>query len=188
MRKTLLAVCALLLAFASASAQTSAPAKARVAEIKKIYANAKASIARADSMKTDGLPRNDLVVTGDYMVAGAGPCTDVTHSYFAGDYDEDLERQFYQPYFITHSYNVAANKFYQEFLFDEEGNLVFYYEKDGSEDNETRFYFGSEEEGADDDGLVHEITKGSRTIDPVFAVRYGYELTNAFNFLMNREF
>ena len=189
MRKTFLTLCALLLAFGSANAQTSEAAKKRVAEIREMYANAQAQIAQADTLKAeDGLPRNDMMVTSDYMVAGAGPCTEVTHYYFDGDYDEDLDRQFYRPYLILHNYNVAANKFYQEFLFDENGDLVFYYEKDSGENNETRFYFGSPEQGANDEGLVQEITKGTRTIEPPFAIRYGDELTNAFNYLMNREF
>ena len=188
MMKTIFALCALLLAAIPAGAQTSAAAKNRVAEIRKLYEDAQARIAFADTMKTDGLPRNDMVVTGDYMVAGAGPCTDVTHYYFDGDFDEEASQEIFKPYFITHRYNVAATKFYQEFLFDDKGDLVFYYEKETSENNETRFYFGSQEQGADDEGLIHEITKGTRTIEPSFAIRYGDELLNAFNYLMNREF
>ena len=189
MKRSFIIICALLAAAVGASAQTSAAAKKRVAEIREMYAVAQADIARADTMKMeDRLPRNDMVVTSDYMVAGAGPCTEVTHYYFTGDYDENLDRDYFVPYFIMHKHEVASNTFYQEFLYDENGDLVFYYEKDISENNETRFYFGSQEQGANDEGLVHEIIKNSRTIEPPFAVRYSYELLNAFNNLMNREF
>ena len=49
-------------------------------------------------------------------------------------------------------------------------------------------YFGSEAQGAGEEGLVHEINSSSRTMEPSFASRVGYELTNAFHLLMNREF
>lgn len=163
---------------------------ARVAEIRKMYTQAKQDIANGQKMAKEGHPANETVVNSNYMVPGSGPGKTVTHYYYTLQEDENLGRFFFTPYFITNSYNVAAHKYYQEFLFDKEGSLVFYYEKNNQsgKDEETRFYFGNEQQGADDDGLVQEINSGSRTIEPPFACRIGNELTNAFHFLMNREF
>jgi hypothetical protein len=63
--------------------------------------------------------------------------------------------------------------------------LIFYYEK--NEGNETRFYFGKEDE-VNDEGLVHEINTSHRVMEPPFACRVGGELMHAFHLLMNREF
>ena len=181
------ALCCLL----TAGAQSSPAAKARVAEIRKMYTQAKEDITNGQKMAKEGIPANETVVNSDYMLPGSGPAKCVTHYYFKLQYDEDISRYYFTPYFITNSYNVAAHKYYQEFLYDKAGDLVFYYEKNNQsgKDEETRLYFGSEAQGAGDEGLVHEInSSGSRTMEPTFATRVGYELTNAFNNLMNREF
>ena len=81
-------------------------------------------------------------------------------------------------YFMVRKYNVGARDYYQEFLFDE-GKLIFYFEKSGT--SETRYYWGP-------DGLAKEDIKGERLSDEVMASRLSYELLNAFNLLMNREF
>ena len=122
---------------------------------------------------------DETVVTSNYMAAGAGPVKDVTHYYYSGDFDENLGREFYSVYFMTRKYNVGAVDYYQEFLFDDEGSLIFYFEKSGT--NETRYYWGP-------DGLVKEDVKGERLMDEVFAMRLSYELKNAYSLLMNREF
>lgn len=190
MRRTLLVMigfCCLL----TAGAQSSPQAKARVAEIRKLYGQAKQDIANSQKMEQEGLPPNETVVNSNYMMPGSGPGKCVTHYYYTLDYEEEADRYLFNPYLITNSYNIAAHKYYQEFLFDNEGNLVFYYEKNNQsgQDAETRLYFGSEKQGAGEEGLVHEInSNGSRTMEPPFACRVGYELMNAFNNLMNREF
>lgn len=125
------------------------------------------------------LPPNQTVVTSNYMAAGAGPVNDVTTYFYLGDYDEDLNRQIYAVNFIVRKYNVGATEFYQEFLFDEDGILIFYFEK--SDKDETRYYWGYNE-------LVKEDVKGECLTDEVNAYRLSQELLNAFNLLMNREF
>ena len=178
---TATALCCLL----TASAQSSPAGKARVAEIRKMYAEAKKSIETSQKLAKEGLPSNETVVDSNYMLPGSGPGKCVTHYYYSLEFDETLGRYFFKPYFVTNSYNVAVNKYYQEFLYDDEGNLVFYYEK--NDGNETRLYFGSEGQGGTD-GLVHEINSNGRTAEPWLAHRIGDELTSAFHFLMNREF
>ena len=174
----------------TAGAQSSPAAKARVAEIRKLYTQAKQDIANSQKLAKEGTPANETVVNSNYMLPGSGPGKCTTHYYYTLQEDENLGRYFFTPYFITNSYNVAAHTYYQEFLYDKEGDLVFYYEKNNQsgKDEETRLYFGSEAQGAGEEGLVHEINSGSRTMEPAFASRVGNELTNAFYLLMNREF
>jgi hypothetical protein len=170
-------------------AQSTPVTKARVAEIRKLYTQAKQDIANAQKKAKEGAPANETVVNSNYMLPGNGPGKCATHYYYTLKEDENLGRFFFTPYFITNSYNVAAHKYYQEFLYDKEGNLVFYYEKNNQsgKDEETRFYFA--QDGLDtEEGLVYEINTGSRQMEPPFVYRLGSELLNAFHFLMNREF
>ena len=122
---------------------------------------------------------DETVVTSNYMAAGAGPIKDVTHYFYDGDFDEDLGMQRYTPYFIVRKYNVGAKDYYQEFLFGNDGSLIFFFEKSGTD--ETRYYWGAEE-------LAKEDIKGERLSDEVIATRLSQELKNAFDLLMNREF
>ena len=50
-----------------------------------------------------------------------------------------------------------------------------------SENDETRYYWGP-------NNFFHEVIKGQKQMDEVFATRLAQELTSAFNNLMNREF
>ena len=108
---------------------------AQVAKIRKMYAQAKETMAQK---KKAELPPDETVVTSNYMAAGAGPIKDVTHYFYSGDFDETLGNQYYTPYFITRKYNVGAREYYEEFLFDK-GSLVFYFNK--SQNDETRYYW-----------------------------------------------
>ena len=147
-----------------------------VADIRKKYAQAK---ERIDVKKKAEVPPDETVVTSNYMAAGAGPIQDVTHYYYSGNFDEDLGREAYEVYFMERKYNVGAIDYYQEFLYDDEGKLIFYFEKSGA--NETCYYWGP-------DGLAKEDIKGERLTDEVMASRLSNELLIAFNLLMNREF
>ena len=169
-------ILACLLTVICAQAAQSQQDKDVVADIRKKYAQAK---ERQEYKKKAELPPDETVVTSSYMAAGAGPVNDVTHYYFSGDFDEELGREDYKVYFITRKYNVGARDYYQEFLFDDDGSLVFYFEKSGTD--ETRYYWSK-------DGLAKDDVKGERLTEEVFACRLSYELTNAFNLLMNREF
>ena len=148
---------------------------AQVANIRKMYAEAKEIIA---NKKKAEVPPDETVVTSNYMAPGAGPIKDVTHYFYSGEYDENLRNVYYTPYFITRSYNVGARDFYEEFLFDK-GSLVFYFSK--SQNDETRYYFGA-------GGFFHEVVKGEKQMDEVFASRLANDLVEAFHRLMNREY
>jgi hypothetical protein len=72
--------------------------------------------------------------------------TAVQFFYFSGQLDPETD-----PYLLTHelkkvkvTYNIAASAYYTiEYLYDENGDLVFYYwrEETAFEQNEKRFYF-----------------------------------------------
>lgn len=154
---------------------TSQAQNTRLAEIRKIYAEAKEIMA---NKKKAEVPLDETVVTSNYMAPGAGPIKDVTHYYYTGEFDENLGNVFYTPYFITRKYNVGAREYYEEFLFDK-GDLAFYFSK--SEEGETRYYWGP-------NNFFHELIKGQKQMDEVFVTRLAQELTSAFNNLMSREF
>ena len=170
MKKIVLSIILCLCALGSVQAQN-----AQVANIRKMYAEAKAIIA---NKKKAEVPPDETVVTSNYMAPGAGPIKDVTHYFYSGEYDENLRNVYYTPYFITRSYNVGARDFYEEFLFDK-GSLVFYFSK--SQNDETRYYFGA-------GGFFHEVIKGEKQMDEVFASRLANDLVEAFHRLMNREY
>ena len=170
MKKIVLSIILCLCALGSVQAQN-----AQVANIRKMYAEAKEIIA---NKKKAEIPPDETVVTSNYMAPGAGPIKDVTHYFYSGEYDENLRNVYYTPYFITRSYNVGARDFYEEFLFDK-GSLVFYFSK--SQNDETRYYFGA-------GGFFHEVIKGEKQMDEVFASRLANDLVEAFHRLMNREY
>ena len=147
----------------------------QLAQIRKQYAEAKQSIEKRQ--KADLTP-NDMVVNSNYMAPGAGPVNDVTHYFYSGNYEENIETYIYTPFFITHKYNVGAKSYYEEFLFDGD-SLVFYFCR--SDNDETRYYWGK-------NGFFHEIVKGDRNMDDAFAVRLAYDLKDAFDKLMNRNY
>ena len=163
-------------------AQSSPQAKARVAEIRKMYADAKDLVEKNGK---DNTPRSDTEIVSQYVVPGTGPTKEVIHYYYELQSDGELGVPFYQPYLITRKYNVAAREFYQEFLYDKERHeLVFAFLQEkmpNGTTNETRYYWG-------DSGMVHEAVKGERLMDEVFTLRKGRELVDALNMLMNQDY
>lgn len=148
---------------------------AQITKIRQLYADTKNIIERK---KDAELPPDETVVTSNYMAPGAGPIKDITHYYYSGEFDENLGNVYYTPYMMTRKYNVGASEYYEEYLFDH-GDLVFYFSK--NQDNETRHYWGA-------NGFHHEDVKGEKLIDDVQASRLSYDLKEAFNRLMNREY
>jgi len=163
-------------------AQSSPQAKARVAEIRKMYAAAKDLVEKNGKGNT---PRSDTEIVSQYVVPGTGPTKEVIHYYYELQTDEDLGVPFYQSYLITRKYNVAAREFYQEFLYDKKSHeLVFAFLQEklpNGSANETRYYWG-------ESGMVHETVKGERLMDEVFTLRKGRELVDALNMLMNQDY
>ena len=175
MKEVLLSI-ALFLSAMAVQAQSTPEMKKDVADIRKLYADAKKEMEGLHQMESEGLPPNKTVFSSNFNEAGTGPTKEVITYYHRGDYDEEADMHFHRPFFITRKFNVAAREHYQEFLYDNEGNLKFFYEK--NPDGETRFYFCRED--------VYDIVKGSMSMDCGFASRLSAELTNAFNLIRNR--
>ena len=174
----------LLMACMSMQAQQG-PAADRVATIRRLYAEAKQLIAQKAQEENT---RNELTVNSHLMVPGCGITEETIHYYFELADGDESDFYSYQPYLITRSYNVAARKFYEEFLYDRQtADLIFAFfsgdNMDTGEKDETRYYWGVPPQG-----LVHEQVKGERNMDEVFASRLAYDLMEAFHRLRNREY
>ncbi len=182
MRKTVFSF-VLLCATLGIHAQTGAAAQ-RVAQIRTRYAQAKQMAAEQGTLTET---QNQLTITGSFMCPGTGHRDEVINYYFLTDFDEESNNYYSQPYIIIRSYNIAARKFYEELLYDEQGNLIFAFlsnDSDASdtEKDEVRLYFG---EG----GVVHRQVKGEPSMtDEVLVLRLANDLEEAFHRIMNREF
>ena len=172
--RTVITIVLMLVLAATTQAQD-----AQVEQIRKQYAEAKQQVADAERLQKEGQPGNVLTVTNSYQMPGCGPTNETIHYYYNGRYEEEVEAVIYLPYLITRQFNVAANKYYQEILFDKDGNTTFFFEKMNAD--ETRYYYSAS-------GLVHEIVKGQCQMDDVFALRLATDLKDAFDKLMNRNY
>ena len=175
MKKILFTV-ALFLSAMAAQAQSTPEMKKDVADIRKMYAEAKQEMEGLDNMEREGLPPNKTVFSSNYNESGTGPTKEVISYYHRGAYDEEADMPFQRPFFIMRKFNVAATEHYQEFLYDKEGNLKFFFEK--NPDGETRYYFCRSD--------VYNVVKGSMSMDCGFASRLSSELINAFDIIRNR--
>ena len=155
-----------------------------VTGIRAAYWAAKEQVKLNEEAQEQNVPRSDMEVVSHYVIPGCGPTEEVIHYYFKLEEDPEQETTFQIPYFITRRYNVAARKFYQEFLFSgSEAELLFFFQSNDAMDggtDETRYYYGSQG--------VHQVINGNAEMDETFAARLADELKTAFNALMNREF
>ena len=156
--------------------QSTPEMKKDVADIRKMYAEAKQEMEGLDKMELEGLPPNKTVFSSNYNETGTGPTKEVITYYHRWTYDEEADMPYQRPFFIMRKFNVAAREHYQEFLYDKEGNLKFFFEK--NPDGETRYYFCR--------GDVYDIVKGLMSMDCGFASRLSSELINAFDIIRNR--
>ena len=175
----------LLLMALTMQAQTSAKAKERVAEVRKLYAEAKERMAYND--QDDYPAKSNMEVTYYYMAPGAGPIKHYVKYYIEAVDDEDGMLVGHRPYFVSDSYNSAARKIYEEYLLDEAtGKLVFAYayqdNGDGSK-SEGRYYFNK------DGCLAHQDVKESAEWGAFFDEKYvktqAENLRKGFHYIMN---
>ena len=153
-----------------------------IASIRAAYSAAKEQVELNSQADELSVPRSDMEISSHYVIPGSGPTEDVIHYYFTLDEDPETGLYIYKPYLITRSFNIAARKFYQEFLFDKETRLLFFFQSNDAFEGdiaETRIYFGKHG--------VHKSVKGDATLDEEFCVKSAYELKNAFNLLMNSD-
>ena len=175
---------ALLMALTTLPSRDQEITKAEMAGIRAAYSAAKEQIELNSHAQEQNVARSDMEIVSHYVIPGCGPTEEVIHYYFTLGEDSVLGTPYYQLYFISTSYNVAARKFYQEFLFGgDDSELLFFFQSndalDGGSD-ETRYYYGKQG--------IHKAIKGTAELDEVFAARKADELKNAFNLLMNRDY
>lgn len=174
-----------LLAAVAMQAQTSAKAKARVAEVRKLYAEAKESMAYND--QEDYPAVSGMETTYYYMAPGAGPIKHYVKYYMESDETDEGVILGYRPYFVSDSYNSGARKIYEEYLLDREtGKLVFAYAYEENGDgtkNEGRYYYYK------DGSLAHQDVKVDQEWGAYFSDKYLRErsssLRKAFDWMMN---
>ena len=153
-----------------------------IAGIRAAYRAAKEQKELNEHAQEQNVPRSDMEISSHYVIPGSGPTEDVIHYYFTIDDDSETGLYFYKPYLVTRSFNIAARKFYQEYLIDKESTLLFLFQRNDTFEGdiaETRFYFGKHG--------VHKAVKGDATLDEEFCVKNAQELINAFNLIMNSD-
>lgn len=178
MKKAIIGLCLLLAIGVQAQTGT---AKQVVDEIREQYAGAKQMIEYNNSSDET---RNQVTATISHMAPGTGHQEKVVTFYFTTDFDENVNEYVSKPYFITATYNVAARKFYDEYLIDRKGNVVFAYLSGDSFDTaigreEGRFYWKSGR-------LVHKQVKGNDVAHESVALQQGKNLVQAFNLMMTQ--
>ena len=174
----------LMLALMTMPSRAQEMTKAEMASIRAAYSAAKEKIEFNSHAQEQNIPRSDMEIVSHYVILGCGPTEEIIHYYFTLDEDPVLGTPYYKLYFISTSYNVAARKFYQEFLFSEdESQLLFFFQSNDALDggtDETRYYYGKQG--------VHKSINGTAELDEVFAARKADELKTAFTHLMNRDY
>ena len=108
----------------------SAGAQVDVEMIGNSYREVKAWIALMDeSFPSEGIPPEYYELTVRENLPGSGPHREITHMYW-GELPTEDEGEIYPPHFLrlaTEEYNYAAREFYEEYLYDEDGNVMFIY-------------------------------------------------------------
>jgi len=154
--------------------------QAEVAKIRKAYATAKAD---AEKSQKGSDPRlGHMVITNSHVEPGIGPQKETIHYFYRRTEDQTTGMFYYKPFLITRKYDIAAQDFYEEFLYiDSDEGLNFFFKKGG--ENETRYYYWSWNGGG-----LHEVVKGESLMDVNLALRLASDLNEAFTRLMNRDY
>ena len=184
MNRAFITFIVILMALTALSTQAQEITQAEMASIRAAYSAAKERVELNNHAQEQNVPRSDMEIVSHYVIPGCGPTEEVIHYYFTLAEDPVLGTPVYKIYFITCSYNVAARKFYQEFLFsEEESDLLFFFQSNEAMDggiDETRYYYGK--------NSTHQSIKGTAELDEVFAARLATDLKAAFTHLMNKDY
>ena len=174
----------LLMALATLPSHAQELTKAEMASIRAAYRAAKERVELNNHAQEQDVPRSDMEIVSHYVIPGCGPTQEVIHYYFTLGEDPVLGTPVYNIYFITRTYNVAARKFYQEFLFgEEESDLLFFFQSNDALDggtDETRYYYSK--------NGIHKSINGTAELDEIFASRRADELKTAFTHLLNQDY
>ncbi len=191
-RLSFLSILVMVFAFATTSmAQNTQQSKDRLAEIRRIYNEAQANAKRsADNMvsvtqreKSDG---HTSIVTQDF--------------FYTVGIVEGLEIPYYKLNLLRRTVKGTIDT-YEEFLFDEEESLVFYFysgEEEKGVKVETRWYAGAADDGTALTVKKFTDTKTSKDVtsryadrlgmpwDEGFLHRYANDMQEAFNHITLR--
>ncbi|MBO4658560.1 MAG: hypothetical protein J5637_02935 [Prevotella sp.] len=128
----------------------SATAQDAVSAIRKHYAEAQQKVAEYDKAEQEGgMPCPEYYEVNIVQnLPGTGPHRERLRMYYAVLDNEDWQPD--EPFlsrrleFVTLKYNYAAREFYEEYLYDEKGNIEFAYVRDADMEEvggELRLYF-----------------------------------------------
>ena len=127
-----------------------AVAQNTIATIRKAYQDQKNEIAQmAEDFPYDGMPPAYYNLSVVMNLPATGLHRENIRMYFGEqEQDEEEDHDPYPPHylsFLTTKYNFAAREFYEEYLYDEKGQLMFIYAQtpdiDMSRMHELRLYF-----------------------------------------------
>jgi hypothetical protein len=104
-----------------------AQAQYTIEDIRKSYANVKEHIARmSGEFPSEGIPHEYYHLNVEQNLHGTGP----HHEHLWMYYDELESDAIYPPHYLwfaTKKYNYAAREYYEEYLYDNKGQLMFIY-------------------------------------------------------------
>ena len=172
-----------LLAGISMQAQQSQKASDRVAEIRRLYAEAKELMA---GQHVEENANYEMTVTSNHVIPALGPVNETKHYYFGLD-DEKIEEDLtleYRPYFITRSYQLGPRQYYEEYLFDRKTRkLTFFFRTNDTDEGdkaEARYYWGK-----DGQEVMHQTTKGDDPASEGEATMQAERMQQAFQLLVS---
>lgn len=180
----MLALCAVLTLAAAAQDYAAEQSDPVITSIREAYRKAKDAIKKNKGMG------NEMVTTLNYTVKGKGKTSETLHffyttiqgTYLLGDGDNRDPHFFYYPLnFITRSYNIGKQKYYEEYLFDPESQrLLFVLTQDYDENGrrfDRRYYV--------DEGTVYRVAGPEATSFQKDVIIYqADELRHAFDWLI----
>ena len=156
-----------------------------ISSIRDAYQQAKVAIKKNKGMG------NEMVTKLDYTVRDKGKTTETLHFYYntvQGTYwlaegdDRDPHFFYYPLYFVTRSYNLGKQKYYEEYLFDSSSQqLLFALTQDYDENGkrfDRRFYYHN--------GILYDVI-GPAVTDEFMLDMVSYqadELRHAFDWII----
>lgn len=124
-----------------------------IASIRKAYQEQKEVIAMmSDSFPSEGIPPEYYHLHVAQNLPGTGGHFENVHFYY-GEEEQDQDEDFnpYPPHYLTFvssKYNFAAREFYEEYLYDKNGQVMFIYARNPDVEfpkiHELRLYFDGE--------------------------------------------
>ena len=114
----------------------------RVLEARRAYAEAQEAIAQG---RGEPLAKNEITLNATYMMPGSGQTNRKVELFFrTPETDENGRLKTPALYMARESFNVAARKFYREYLYDAAGEPLFCFARHDTYDQgtvERRYYY-----------------------------------------------